>query len=323
MSSNDILLSYIVPVYNTPKAFLISCLDNLKKIGLSNVEFLIVNDGSTVDLVEVFSRFKDDSRFKIMNKENSGVSDTRNYGINHSLGQYIVFVDSDDIEKEFIPSVIEELESYEYDLFLFNASSINSKGKIMKNIIFNTFDDKLGCGVVWAKIFKREMLVSNNIIFNSNIKYAEDSLFMAELFKHKPNVKRHADISVYEYRVSNDHTTTRYNPNIFYDFNNTYVESNKYYPIEDFFATTFHDFYHYMLGMSFYNKKCNLDSKAKIKEINKLLTNDSLMYKEIFKYVDLSKLSKYGKIQYRLFKKEKYYLMYKLDKIICKIFKKI
>lgn len=89
------LISVIVPVYNV-EPFISSCLDSLSKQIYQNFEVLLVNDGSTDNSGAICREYADrDSRFHYFEKENAGVADARNFGIERSKGDYITFVDSD------------------------------------------------------------------------------------------------------------------------------------------------------------------------------------------------------------------------------------
>lgn len=90
------LVSIIIPVYNVEK-YITQCIESVKNQTYKNFEAIIVNDGSTDRSVEICQGIiNKDPRFKILNKENGGLSDARNKGIEHANGEYIIFVDSDD-----------------------------------------------------------------------------------------------------------------------------------------------------------------------------------------------------------------------------------
>ena len=87
--------SIIVPVYNTEK-YLRKCLDSIKNQTFNDYEVIIINDGSTDNSLSIVSAIND-IRIKIYSKSNGGVSAARNDGIIHSVGDYILFLDADDI----------------------------------------------------------------------------------------------------------------------------------------------------------------------------------------------------------------------------------
>ena len=89
-------VSIIVPIYNTEQ-YLKKCIDSLINQTYKNLEILLINDGSTDNSDSICNEYvKKDNRIKYYKKENTGVSDTRNYGIKEAKGSYLTFVDSDD-----------------------------------------------------------------------------------------------------------------------------------------------------------------------------------------------------------------------------------
>ena len=111
------LISLVVPIYNVEN-YLWSCLDSIVKQTYSNIEILLVNDGSPDGSATICQEFvAKDSRFRYIEKENGGLSDARNAGIAESKGEFISFVDSDDwIE----PTYVEDL----YRAALFNDAEV-------------------------------------------------------------------------------------------------------------------------------------------------------------------------------------------------------
>lgn len=100
------LISIIVPVYNVEN-YIKECINSIINQSYKNIEIILVDDGSTDNsgsLCEEFSLI--DSRIVTFHKENGGLSDARNYGIRHSNGEYIMFVDSDDIIDKDIVNVL-------------------------------------------------------------------------------------------------------------------------------------------------------------------------------------------------------------------------
>ena len=105
---NEPLISVIVPVYNVEK-YLPQCLDSIKNQTYTNLEIILVDDGSTDSSESICEDYaKSDSRIKLYHKENGGLSDARNYGIERASGQYFTFIDSDDyITKDYVSYLLE------------------------------------------------------------------------------------------------------------------------------------------------------------------------------------------------------------------------
>ena len=106
------LISVIVPVYKVEK-YLPACLDSLLAQTYRNFELIVVNDGSPDDCWQIMQRYAaQDARVRIFNKENGGVSSARNFGLDVARGEYIGFVDSDDLVQLRHPDVHVPLPRY-------------------------------------------------------------------------------------------------------------------------------------------------------------------------------------------------------------------
>ena len=104
-------ISVIVPIYNVAP-FLRECIDSIINQEYNNIEIILVNDGSTDGSAEICNEYSFiDERIKVFHKENGGLSDARNFGINNSSGKYITFIDSDDyIAIDFLSSLYNNLK---------------------------------------------------------------------------------------------------------------------------------------------------------------------------------------------------------------------
>lgn len=111
--SNLILLSIVIPVYNTEK-YLAQCVNSVIEQPYEHLEVILVDDGSTDNSGKLCDEFEQkDNRIKVIHKENGGLSSARNTGIKHITGDYVLFVDSDDfIEKNSILMIVEFLKNY-------------------------------------------------------------------------------------------------------------------------------------------------------------------------------------------------------------------
>ncbi|HDD9686026.1 TPA: glycosyltransferase, partial [Escherichia coli] len=113
----ELLLSIIVPVFNVQdyvEQCLLSIVDKRENDELSKVEIIVIDDGSTDNSRSVIEKLI--SKFpviKLFTKQNGGLSDARNFGLNRASGKYIAFIDSDDIvDNEFIKIVLKCIENY-------------------------------------------------------------------------------------------------------------------------------------------------------------------------------------------------------------------
>ena len=111
------MISVIVPVYNVEE-YLEECLKSIQKQTYSDIEVILVNDGSTDRSKEICERYcEKDSRFKLVNQENKGLSGARNRGMLESKGEFISFVDSDDVLKEdMLEQLMKQMTSEDIDI---------------------------------------------------------------------------------------------------------------------------------------------------------------------------------------------------------------
>lgn len=100
------LISVILPVYNVERYFPV-CMESLFSQTYDNLEFVIVDDGSNAECRKLFDEFlKKDDRVVVYHKENGGISDARNYGIDHARGRYVTYVDPDDkVDADYVETL--------------------------------------------------------------------------------------------------------------------------------------------------------------------------------------------------------------------------
>lgn len=185
----DDLISVIVPVYNVSK-YLNKSLNSIKNQTYSNIEVIIVNDGSTDNSKDICESFVEkDKRFKLYNKKNGGLCSARNYGYRKSNGKYIYFFDSDDyLDADIIKVLHDLMVSNKTDLSMVgyyftynnyetpNEHGNNMKYNLTKNDLLNNIIIRGSYGgYVWNKLYKRELI--GNLEFDEKITYREDMLF--------------------------------------------------------------------------------------------------------------------------------------------------
>ena len=124
------VISVIIPIFNMEK-YLSKCLDSILNQTYTNLEILLVNDGSTDNSPAICKKYADkDSRIKIINKENGGSSSARNKGLDCSTGAYIMFMDSDDyVHPDFVQKCYTAAIRDDADLVVCNYVCVNEKGE--------------------------------------------------------------------------------------------------------------------------------------------------------------------------------------------------
>ena len=121
------MFSIIIPLYNKEK-FLFETLSSVELQTYKDFEVIIVDDSSTDNSFNIAKTFEKDKRFKVYTKLNGGVSDARNFGIEKAVGQYICFLDADDIwDSSYLREVYRLIKKYpDYDVFCLGYSSFNN-----------------------------------------------------------------------------------------------------------------------------------------------------------------------------------------------------
>ena len=213
---NQPLVSIILPVYNA-QTHLARCIGSILNQTYRNLELIILNDGSRDQSLPVCEEFRaKDSRIVLVDKDNSGVSDTRNLGLKLAGGQYVQFVDSDDyIDPDFTGHLVAAAEENNADLVIAPYKMVIPAGASKPEQVLEKIQDDLGVmsvarppevreygflpagvydkdtfalrlmdkpasyfySVLWNKLYRRDLLVENDVQFASEMKWAEDLVF--------------------------------------------------------------------------------------------------------------------------------------------------
>lgn len=188
-------ISVIMPVYNGEKYLEKTCL-NLSKQTLTDIELICVNDGSTDNSLNILEKLADKYDFiKIINQENQGSGVARNNGIENAIGEYIAFLDADDIyvDVDALEKMYEYGSKHDADMVGANQKRVSIDGNLEDNFNYKqknyTYFSDYGVispqeyGIPWAfykNIFKRSFLNKHNITF-PNLKRGQDPVFLAEV----------------------------------------------------------------------------------------------------------------------------------------------
>lgn len=207
-------ISIIVPIYNAEK-YLNKCIDSLVNQTKKELEFILVNDGST-DLSEDIIKSYKDKRIKYFKNKNQGIGKTRNFGIDKATGKYLMFLDSDDYldinacEKLYNKAIKEKSDLVVFDFYrveetLKEVTINNFKSSALKENPNLLLDINLGpCN----KLIKRELIDKNNTRFNEELKY-EDTPFVTEIIKNANKISKLNEYLHYYVIHSNSETTVR------------------------------------------------------------------------------------------------------------------
>ncbi|MEF2820386.1 MAG: glycosyltransferase [Clostridium sp.] len=192
-------ISVIIIAYNIEE-YIERCLKSVLMQSLSEIEIIIINDGSTDNTLKIINELViNDSRVKIINKKNSGIIEARKSGIEIASGEYILFVDGDDwLELNACDRLYEIATENNLDLIIYNAfwvykdkkdsySIIKNKESIKLDPLKNLFLGKI-IPAMWGKLIKREFLNKFNIDYPNKISYGEDLATVSSLLINKPKI---------------------------------------------------------------------------------------------------------------------------------------
>lgn len=208
---NKQLISIIIPVYNTEQ-YIAECIDSVISQTYQNWEIVLINDCSTDNSLQIMNQYCKAYPTKIKlinNKQNCGQGLSRNFGIEDSIGDWLFFLDSDDmLEFNALEVLMKELTYGEYDIILGNCYNLKNGTKLPRNTdlvaMYNFSPFSLGM-YAWGTLFRREFWFRNGFTFGS-YKYAEDILLISNIWSKTKKIKAINDY-IYDYRVNENSIT--------------------------------------------------------------------------------------------------------------------
>ena len=219
---NNPLVSIIVPVYNVQNS-VARCLESICAQTWKNIEIILVNDGSRDESFSVCEQFREkDPRIVLVDKSNSGVSDTRNCGMTLASGKYVQFVDSDDyIEPDFTERLVTAAETNNADLVIAPYWMVIPANSCKAGQALESLQENLGIeekrpddvreygflpegiydrdtfalrlmekpasffySVLWNKLYRRDIIMEHGIRCNEEFTWSEDMLFNLEYIRY-------------------------------------------------------------------------------------------------------------------------------------------
>lgn len=301
------LISIIVPVFNA-SMYVAQCIESVLNQTYTDFELILINDGSTDNSLEICQSYSfDENRIKILDKQNEGVSPSRNIGIEKSSGSWVMFLDADDwLEPHCLSTCIEKVNAKDVDLLCFNhyynkgsfewkmeplterfISCENDELRHFKlDMMYPHFDlvkNKVQVGsirAVWGKLFNARIIKDNKLLFNTGFNISEDAIFCLEFANHSKAV---ALVNSYlmHYRVHGESLTNNYNHNIntinqeimqvFYEKFRQAVASQEF---QICYAGIGLECLFRALRVNLIHKNNKVSINTKLKEISALLQND-------------------------------------------------
>ena len=224
-------VSIIIPVYNAEN-YLTETLDSVANQDFDNYEIIAINDGSSDKSIEILESYTIKiPQLRIFNQNNQGVSITRNKGIDLARGEYICFLDADDI---IMPNYLNVLHNtaitHDADITTCDYAMFNNKSNLhtfKTNCIscrLVDFDDMNELGISTSpctKLYKKDLIKKYNIKFNENSAFGEDYFFnwKATLVANKVIYIKHI---LYGYRRNMNSSTKRYHASLLQKYENEY-----------------------------------------------------------------------------------------------------
>lgn len=240
--TNTPLISIIVPVYNT-ESYVRNTIDSVLRQEYKNWELILVDDGSTDGSRRICDEYSEnDSRIRVLHKPNSGVSDTRNKGLEIAKGEWIFFLDSDDeLFPNSLSNMIEWSKGVDMVVGVFSMNITDpqrqfqerdSKAKKFidkivdaKGFVKSMINKKLSIApTVFPKLYKTNIIRQNNLHYAADIYYAEDQLFLAQYVccKEVKSIHINNKVPVYQYNIWPGNATSKmeakFNDKLFTDF---------------------------------------------------------------------------------------------------------
>lgn len=196
--SNEIKISFIIPVYNSDK-YLNKCIDSILNQSYKNFEIILVDDGSSDLSPSICDYYQNNYKnVKTIHKKNGGVASARNIGIKESSGDYLFFIDNDDwINSSELINSVKTIEDSKADLLINRYYIVDNDKKCLGNGFINSRfiknkkseevlkyfrKNRINIMTPWAYVVKRSIVLENNIFFNSLQNGIDDSVFSPRLF---------------------------------------------------------------------------------------------------------------------------------------------
>ncbi|MBR3654604.1 MAG: glycosyltransferase family 2 protein [Elusimicrobia bacterium] len=293
-------VSVIIPIYNV-EPYLRQCLDSVCNQTFKDIEIICINDCSTDNSLKILEEYqKKDNRIVLVDlTENKGVGIARDIGIKSAKSKYVTFIDPDDwIKTNYVEVLYNTIKRNDTDFvgadfYLYKDGTIVDKATNI-NLVFDKILTKenirrkylqqlnnLSICLVWAKIYKKDFLISNNISFE--IRKLEDNFFMWQVLIKAKSFMLIKDKLLYHRFARPGSSEISYTvDNRLYLFKKLYSLSQ-----QDYYRNYLKDFYTYIsISISYYIENTNIaEAKYSFYEFKKLFYNEN--FKLTYKYINI------------------------------------
>ena len=272
-------ISVIIPIYNCEK-FIKECLSSLIEQTFKNFEIICINDGSTDNTLKILKEFKElDNRIYVFNQNNTGPGIARNVGMNKSKGEYLIFLDSDDIfKKTMLEELYIKIKENDSDVVVCNSQNFEIKKRrkkfyeknylindeIIKQKTFSSLDIKkdffnLFIWWPWDKIFKRKYIENLGIKFQ-NLKSTEDLFFIASAVIVAKKIS-YLDKILINHRIGIKNSVSNSREKSWDNFYYALKELKKFIKEKDLYKRFKQDFINYVASFSIWQLE-NINGKS-------------------------------------------------------------
>lgn len=324
------LISVIVPIYNTEK-FLPECITSIRNQTYSNIEIILVDDGSRDRSLSICLHYRDaDPRIKVISKPNSGVSEARNCGIESASGDYIAFVDSDDmIKSDMLEILHQKMKTFPVDLVACSFEYDYGGRRILKlarlpsgfyqsgDLKDSLIDDGTLSGILFGSVctclYQKRVIDAHQIRFAPTVKFNEDGVFNLSYLYYSTSVYVLSE-SLYIYRNYKNSTTHCYQKD---RFTKADLAIKALYGAEKS-MNYLGQMYARKVSVGFWDilatcTKSNVEPfKCKINRVREICTDPEVI--QGLKYINYDKINKYKKIYAYLIRHQKIRIIYFLTR---------
>ncbi|WP_164667390.1 glycosyltransferase family 2 protein [Virgibacillus doumboii] len=263
-------VSVVVPVYKVEK-YIHRCVDSILNQTYTNLEVILVDDGSPDNCGAIVDKYRvTDERIKVIHKENGGLSDARNHGMKHVIGEFTMFVDSDDwIEPKMVEQMVKYSREYQADVvqsafyYAYDDKILLDKRYFRENalldnhsLMYELLVNERVKNFAWGKLYKTELI--SDIPFKKGVLF--EDVFWAHHVMHR--VKRFLLLQqpLYYYLQRDDSIVASYTPRNL-DIIKGLKERHRF--IEEYYGELTDESYKGILKMSFIHYNLLLRNRAK------------------------------------------------------------
>lgn len=300
-------VSVVIPVFQTKK-FLSKCINSVLNQTYKNMEIILINDGSTDGSKEICNEFSENyHNVKVIHQRNQGVSRARNIGLEHTTGDFIMFLDSDDyIHPTMVETMMSPMDEYniditfcnftrEFDSHLAEVKSNLREGCYTLEEFVGVFFELLSNDIInniGTKIYRKKVLTKGKIKFRENYSIREDIMFCLEaIINSKKLYFLNNNFYIYTQLRANDSLMSSYKDNFFEANEEFMVMLREFLFLNNSSEKTKQDFYNYyfnsligiLINEATYHKERINDVLDKITKSNNFIESKKYISKSSFK----------------------------------------